>query len=112
VVADLDKRGKIFAWKLTHMQDSFGNRIAYDYERDLGDEGPHHWDQVYLKQIRDVDYAEQGQTKFLVSVTSHYQDRSDAFSEWRSGFEIRTRRRCEQIDISTHAEARRLVRTY
>jgi hypothetical protein len=33
VVADPAKRGKIFSWKLTHTQDSFGNRIEYDYER-------------------------------------------------------------------------------
>ena len=34
VVADPVKRGKIFAWKLTHTQDPFGNRIEYDYARD------------------------------------------------------------------------------
>ena len=112
VVADPVKRGKIFAWKLTHTQDSFGNRIEYDYEHDLRDEGAHHWDQVYLTQIRYVDYTDQGETKFLVSVTFQYQDRPDAFSEYRSGFEIRTRKRCERLEIRTHAEKERLVRTY
>ena len=112
VVADPANSGKIFAWKLTHTEDSFGNRIEYDYARDAGHDGPHHWDQVYLTQIRYADYTEQGQTKFLISVTFQYQDRPDAFSEYRSGFEIRTTRRCEQIDICTHAEEKRLVRTY
>ena len=112
VVADPVKRGKIFAWKLTHTQDSFGNRIEYDYARDSGHDGPHHWDQVYLTQIRYVDYTDQGGTKFLVSVTFQYQDRPDAFSEYRSGFEIRTRKRCERLEIRTHAEKERLVRTY
>ena len=59
VVADPANSGKIFSWKLTHTQDSFGNRIEYDYARDSGHDGPHHWDQVYLTQIRYADYTEQ-----------------------------------------------------
>ena len=56
-----------------------------------GEDGPHHWDQLYLKRIRYADYTENGATKFLVSVTFVYEDRPDPFSEYRSGFEIRTR---------------------
>jgi Salmonella virulence plasmid 65kDa B protein len=113
VVADPVNRTQVFAWKLTLTRDPFGNRIEYGYERDTDGEGPHHWDQLYLQQIRYVDYTtDHSETQFLVSVIFHYEDRPDAFSEYRPGFEIRTRQRCTHIDIHTHADAERLVRTY
>jgi RHS repeat-associated protein len=112
VIADPVDRTKIFAWKLTQTQDPFGNRIVYEYERDTVEEGPHHSDQLYLKRIRYVDYEDAGQTNFLVSVSFEYDDRPDAFSEYRSGFEIRTRKRCSRVEIRTHAEEDRLVRVY
>ena len=62
--------------------------------------------------IRYVDYMTDGQTQFLVSVTFVYDDRPDPYSEYRSGFEIRTRRRCSRLEVRTHADAERLVRTY
>jgi hypothetical protein len=70
-----------------------------------------HWDQVHLKHIRYAGYSDRGQTKFLTSVTLQYEDRPDAFSEYRSGFEIRTRRRCAQVEIRTRSEETSLVRT-
>src|SRR5262249_46360887 len=99
-------------WKLSKTVDSFGNRIEYEYERDLREDGPHRWDQLYLKQIRYADYTENGETKFLVSVTFVYEDLPDPFSEYPPGFEIRTRKRCTRIEILPHAEQERLVRTY
>lgn len=62
-VADRDQ---VFAWKPTLTKDSFGNRIEYEYERDTREEGAHHWDQPYLRQIRYADYVENRDTKFLV----------------------------------------------
>jgi Salmonella virulence plasmid 65kDa B protein/Tc toxin complex TcA C-terminal TcB-binding domain/FG-GAP-like repeat len=112
VVADPSKRDKIFAWKLSQTIDPFGNRIEYEYERDTGEEGAHRWDQIYLKRIRYVDYSDRGVTKFLISVTFEYEDRLDAFSEYRAGFEMCTRRRCQQIVVRTHTEVEQLVRTY
>jgi RHS repeat-associated protein len=110
VVADPSDRTKVSAWKLTRTVDPFGNRIEYEYERDMGEDGPHHWDQLYLKRIRYADY---GDTEFLVSVTFEYEEeRPDSFSEYRSGFEIRTRKWCTRISIRTHTDAERLVRTY
>ena len=72
-VADPVHRRKIFAWNLTQTADPFGNRIVYEYERDTGTDGPHHWDQLYLRRIRYVDYVADGQTQFLVSVTFIYE---------------------------------------
>jgi hypothetical protein len=117
VVAHPTDRRRVFAWKLTRTLDPFGNRIDYAYERDADERGPHHWDQLYLSQIRYADYTDdQGQERFLVSVTFEYgppgTERPDPFSEYRPGFEIRTRRRCARIIVRTHAGAEQVVRTY
>ncbi|MBV7332281.1 hypothetical protein KFU94_29430 [Chloroflexi bacterium TSY] len=70
VIADPDpaKGNNVFIWRLTQTKDPFGNCITYEYERDRGEEGPHHWDQLYLKEIRYGDYVQGGETKFLGSV--------------------------------------------
>jgi RHS repeat-associated protein len=112
VVADPAARHKIFCWKLARTTDPFGNRIDYQYLRDGGSEGPHVWDQLYLQRVQYVDYEVDGQIRFLVSVTFIYEARPDQFSEYRAGFEIRTRLRCRRIAIRTHADQDRLARTY
>jgi RHS repeat-associated protein len=105
--------GRIFSWKLSETRDVFGNRILYEYERDSQATTDHNWNQVYLKRIRYADYTvANNQTQFLISVTFQYADRPDAFSDYRAGFEIRTRRRCKRLEIHTHADKDRLVRTY
>ena len=83
------------------------------YERDLvHTEGPHQWDQLYLSEIRYADFGDPANPQFLVTVKFTYDDRPDPFSEYRSGFEIRTIRRCTQIEIFTHADSDVLTRTY
>ncbi len=114
VIRDPDplKQHHIFAWKLTETRDPFGNRIQYEYIRDSGEQDAHKWDQPLLKHIRYADYSDQGQTKFLVSVTFDYEDRPDPFSEYRAGFEVRTTKRCTKIIVQTHADQDRSVREY
>jgi len=112
VIAKPADRSRIFAWKLTSTTDPFGNRIEYVYERDTRTDGPHYWDQVYLCQIRYVDYGDPSNPQFLVTVDFNYEERPDPFSEYRAGFEIRTVCRCTTIEISTHADADILTRTY
>ncbi|MGK7905771.1 MAG: SpvB/TcaC N-terminal domain-containing protein [Synechococcus sp.] len=105
VVANPDDRSKIFSWSLVQTRDPFGNAIVYEYERDDGQDGPHRWDRLYLKRIRYADYGDPpAEPKFLVSVTFEYADRPDPFSEYRAGFEIRTRKRCQDIVVCTHAD--------
>jgi len=117
-IVNPDKRAQVFAWKLARTTDPFGNRIDYIYERDeVQADGPHHWDQLYLSEIRYADYgdpATQGQAKpkFLVTVKFIYEPRPDPFSEYRAGFEMRTMRRCTRIEISTHADTDILTRAY
>jgi RHS repeat-associated protein len=117
VIADPGNRDKVFAWKLTETKDPFGNRIVYEYNRDTGQSEGHHWDQLYLERICYVDYTDgSGQEQFLVSVTFEYEELPDRygeevpatrriypFSDYRAGFEIRTRKRCTCIEIRTHA---------
>jgi hypothetical protein len=100
VIANPEDQNQIFQWKLTETRDPFGNTIRYDYERDLGDTADHLWDQLYLRRIRYVNYADSqaGDEKFLISVTFNYEERPDPFSEYRPGFEIRTTRRCSTIE--------------
>lgn len=111
-VIDPEDRTKVFAWKLTRTEDPFGNVIKYEYLRDSGEEGPHHWDQLYLSRISYVDYTDGTETKFIVSVVFNYEDRLDPFSGYRAGFEIRTRKRCERIEVWTSPGKDRLVRSY
>src|SRR4029450_12410289 len=116
-IANPANRAEGFSWKLSKTVDTFGNTIQYEYERDSGDTPDHYWDQLYLKRIQYADYTELGSDgspieKFLVSVTFVYEERPDALSDRRAGFEIRTRRRCTSIEIRTHAERERLLRVY
>ncbi|MFZ0726252.1 MAG: SpvB/TcaC N-terminal domain-containing protein, partial [Desulfobacterales bacterium] len=113
-IADPANSRNIFAWKLTETQDPFGNRIIYEYIRDP--DGIGQWDQVYLKRIRYIDVdgnAPNGSgDDFLVSVNFEYEERPDPFSNYRSGFQIRTTQRCSNIDIQTHTNAAQLIRRY
>ena len=124
VIADPAQRDKVFAWQLTRTVDTFGNRIEYAYERDHRQTVERHWDQLYLQHIRYVEYEDASQQElFLVTVTFTYhpadeppndggQERADAFSDHRAGFEIRTRKRCRSIVVHTQSDTVRRVRTY
>ena len=106
-------RSRVFAWKLTRTTDPFGNRIDYLYERDaVQTDGPHQWDQLYLSEIRYVDYGDFANPQFLVHVKFTYETRPDSFSDYRAGFEIRTIRRCTRIEVFTQPGAEILTRTY
>jgi YD repeat-containing protein len=112
-VADPANRSRVFAWKLSRTIDPFGNRIDYVYERDaIQTDGPHHWDQLYLSQIRYADYGDPANPRFLVTVKFFYENRPDPFSEYRAGFEIRTVRRCTRIEVLTQPDAEILTRAY
>jgi RHS repeat-associated protein len=113
VVTNPDDHRRIFSWHLTQTVDPFGNRIEYLYEREpTQEEGPHRWDQIYLKTIRYGDYGSPSAPQFLVTVNFVYESRPDPFSTYKAGFEIRTTRRCIRVEVSTHADVSRLARIY
>lgn len=128
VIADPKNLEHIFTWKLTQTRDSFGNRIVYTYDRDSSSHESRSWDQLYLQEIKYVDYVSPaGQEKFLVTVKFEYEvipnrypndppvpdkKRIYPFSDYRAGFEIRTQKRCKRITVLTHSDEERLVRTY
>jgi hypothetical protein len=105
-------KSAVFAWKLSLTTDPFGNRIEYLYDNDEGVDGPHRWRKPLLKTIRYADYGDPQAPKFLVTVSFTYEARTDAFSDYRAGFEIRTTQRCASILIETHADRDRKVRRY
>ncbi len=112
VVRNPDTAG-VFAWHLTETVDPFGNRVEYLYEREpTQQDGPHRWDQIYLKAIRYGDYGSVDDPQFLITVDFVYEPRPDPFSTYKAGFEIRTTQRCAKIEISTHADVSRLARVY
>ena len=115
---------RTFGWRLTENRDALGNHVSYRYRRDAGQDGPHHWDQLYLQDVRYVEYGPPAARQFLVSVRFVYDDepdpidggtqveRPDPFSDYRGGFEIRTRRRCTWIVVTTHTDDDHRVRAY
>jgi RHS repeat-associated protein len=105
---------RVFSWTLSETRDTFGNRIIYTYERDLGSgvaDPLRLWNQVYLKTIQYVDYKDSNkQNRFLVSVNFEYEEeRPDTFSVYQSGFEICTRRRCRNVEVYTHPEGQPIL---
>jgi RHS repeat-associated protein len=125
-LADPENSAHIFAWKLSSTRDPFGNLIEYSYIRDRQSVGPHVWDQLYVSEIRYAEYGDPQAPQFLAKVRFTYDgpiwrpgqpvlpgsQRGDTFSDYRAGFEIRTAKRCTQIDVLTNAGSEALVRTY
>ncbi|HEX6044699.1 MAG TPA: SpvB/TcaC N-terminal domain-containing protein, partial [Pyrinomonadaceae bacterium] len=103
-IVDPEHTDNIFAWKLSQTVDTFGNVIEYRYTKDDA--------QLYLSEIRYVDYGTPPSTRFLVSVRFSYEPRPDEFSDYRAGFAIRTRRRCSTITVLTQPVEEIVSRTY
>jgi RHS repeat-associated protein len=103
VVADPHDSSRVFGWRVTQTQDALGNLIRYDYLRDHGQEPGHRWDHPLIARISYADYGDRAAPSFLVQVDFGYEPRPDPFSEYRSGFELRTSLRCRTVQVSTHA---------
>ena len=101
-----------FAWKLNEARDPFDNRIVYAYSADEGSDGPHQWKQPRLLQIEYGEFDDPTDPRFLISVFFEYEDQPEPYSDYRSGFEIRTTKRCTAINVRTHFDAERQVRRY
>jgi hypothetical protein len=95
-VSDPVDPARVFGWRITQTQDPLGNLIRYDYQPDRGQDNGHTWDHPLLSRISYADYGDRADPSFLVTVDFEYEPepRPDPFSDYRSGFEIRTTRRC------------------
>jgi RHS repeat-associated protein len=91
--------GQIAAWRLTRTADPFGNRVEYNWSRDRGADGPHLWDVPELAEIRYIDSLDPAQPGWLVTIGFDWEERPDPFSDFRSGFEVRTRKRLAQVVV-------------
>ena len=111
-IAHPTDRTKIYAWNLSQTIDPFGNRIVYKYTSDLIEEEDRSWHQLYLAEVCYGDYGDRTNPSFLGKVRFQYEDRPDPFSDYRAGFEIRTQRRCHQIEVLTQPNTEVLVRRY
>ncbi len=100
-----------------------GKLFGTTYTKDLGDDGPHRYAQLYLDKIEYVDHGDSANPDFLVDVDFIWQERLedddpdkpiDPFSTYRQGFEVRTTRRCKQIDVRSNdvAGPDGIIRTY
>lgn len=116
VIANPENRNSIFAWCLSKTVDPYGNEIIYEYDRELVTEttkaSPHKYDQLYLSSIKYAQYMDEGEKKYLCEVKFNYEERDDAFSAYRQGFEMRTTKRCVNIETYTHADETRKTKTY
>jgi RHS repeat-associated protein len=106
--------GGVFAWKITETVDLLGNLVRYGYRRDHGTADGHRWDQPLLDRIDYADYGDRDAPRFLVGAEFEYEERPDAFSDRRAGFEIRSTQRCRTIRVVTAAAdgVRRVAREY
>ncbi|HEX7734847.1 MAG TPA: SpvB/TcaC N-terminal domain-containing protein [Ktedonobacteraceae bacterium] len=112
VLANPTNSHRVFSWHLAASYDPFGNRIAYEYEIDKSQDERCPWQQIYLSAIRYIDYGDQPDFQYLVSVRFHYETRQDAFSSRRAGFEIRTTRLCKEIEVFIGTGEKELIRRY
>jgi RHS repeat-associated protein len=102
-VSDPADPARVFGWRITQTQDPLGNLIRYDYRPDRGQDDGHTWDHPLLSRISYADYGDRANPAFLVTVDLDYEPRPDPFSDYRSGFELRTTQRCHTIRTTTHA---------
>jgi RHS repeat-associated protein len=91
-----------FKWCEEQVFDTHSNQIQFLYSTYPDSTG-----QVYCTEIH---YSISGQNPAVFhSVAFDYELRPDAFSSFLSGFEVKTGRRCQQINVLSNGE---LVRSY
>lgn len=116
VVSHPEQRAQIFSWHLHKTVDVFGNAIVYAYTRDLVlNKGSRCYDQIYLSSVRYANYEDATQPagiNYMCELRLQYEYRPDAFSTYKQGFEIRTTKRCTQIETYTNAGGLQKTKVY
>jgi RHS repeat-associated protein len=119
-IADPDHAERIFQWLPQELTDSRGNKIRYFYKPEddvnvpaaIWERGRDHRANRYLSRVEYGNYVLDGTERFACRVVFDYGEysitdpdrpagewaaRPDPFSTYRSGFEIRTMRRCQAL---------------
>lgn len=119
-IFDPEQPGRVFQWLLDETQDALGNRVLYHYKPENEDNlqpaiyeaGRNHSANRYISTIEYGNYFVLGEEHFAFRIafdygefslehpdapTGKWEMRPDPFSSYRSGFEIRTLRRCKNI---------------
>ncbi|MGX1787139.1 SpvB/TcaC N-terminal domain-containing protein [Bosea sp. NPDC055332] len=112
-IADPQYPTRIYSWLISDSCDALGNKIIYDYKREDGAGLPAgaNCAQSYVSAIRYGNYLDGTTERFAVNILFDYGEysppsidpaapwrlRSDPFSTYRPGFELRTWRLCRNI---------------
>ncbi len=87
--ARLEKDGRKFAWLLQRTADPNGNAAEFRYMTNAGSPGQ--------KFLREVRWA--GAQAFYAAVLTYDDQRPDIYTDFKSGFEIRTGMRLARVDV-------------
>jgi RHS repeat-associated protein len=121
-IFDPEQPGRVFQWLLDETQDALGNKIIYRYKPEndenlqpaIYETGRDHSANRYISTIDYGNYLALSVEHFAFRIAFDYGEfslehpdapagkwelRPDPFSSYRSGFEIRTLRRCKNILI-------------
>ncbi|WP_437631897.1 SpvB/TcaC N-terminal domain-containing protein [Sorangium sp. So ce854] len=104
----------IFRWGLELVEDTFGNQMRVSYFKDAP-EGVD-WAQLYPQRIDYTDHTSgvPGAHYHVIFVLDDGQQRRDTVSSARAGFEVRTTRRLERVDVTMGQVpgAEEIIRSY
>jgi len=109
VVYDPQNHEKEFRWNLSETTDPFGNTIKYTY---INKKDTCNRDQVEETYLDKIEYINLDANKFLVYVKFNYEERTDAFSGFKSGFELRTSKRVRSIEIISNDPGAGVIKKY
>jgi RHS repeat-associated protein len=116
IISNPEHRTNIFCWSLHKTVDVFGNDILYSYDRELKlNAKGRSYDQIYLKKIHYANYDDNTQPtgkNYLCEIRFNYEERPDAFSSYKQGFEIRTTKRTTSIETYTNAATLQKTKVY
>lgn len=98
-VADPDCERHIFCWKLQATLNSHGNLIRYNYQKENGEANTCLISVEYGNAIKCDNILENYIGDFYMALLFRYRDRQDPFSVFKPGFEVRTERLCEGVEM-------------
>ena len=84
----------MYAWHLERVEDALGNSATFEWRR--------YGNQLYLNVVSYGGYE----------VRFHYETRADPFPSGRAGFSVRTRFRCDRIELHLTGDPQPLLRRW